>query len=159
MDRINLIINNQKYLNHLKKNRKHEKKRIYCKHNLQHFLDVARIAYIYNLESGLNIEKDLIYATALLHDIGKWQQYESKIPHCSASALLSQEILEECGFVPEEIEKITSAILTHRSYPDSEAELNLLIYRADKQSRRCFACKAYNNCDWPDEKKNKGINI
>ncbi len=159
MDRINLIITNPKYLKYLKKIRKHEKKRIFCKHNIQHFLDVARIAYIYNLESGLNIEKDLIYATALLHDIGKWEQYESKTPHCLASARLSRDILEECGYNNEESEQITAAILSHRNCPDTENDFNKLIYRADKESRRCFACKAFKECDWTEDRKNKGINV
>ena len=37
-----------------------EKSRIFCKHDLQHSLDVARIAYILNLEADLKIEKEII---------------------------------------------------------------------------------------------------
>ena len=46
-----------------------EKERIFCRHGMEHLLDVARIAYITNLEEGLGIEKDVIYAAGLLHDV------------------------------------------------------------------------------------------
>ena len=58
-----------------------EKDRIYCRHGMEHFLDTARIAYIRSLEETIPVSKDHIYAAALLHDIGKWQQYEDGTPH------------------------------------------------------------------------------
>ena len=48
---------------------------------MSHLLDVARIAYIRNLEKGYGFRKDVIYAAAVLHDIGKALQYEEKVPH------------------------------------------------------------------------------
>ena len=36
-----------------------------------HFLDVARIGTIIALEEGLKIDREWIYAAALLHDCGK----------------------------------------------------------------------------------------
>lgn len=47
---------------------------------MSHLLDVARIAYIRNLEKGYGFRKDVIYAAAVLHDIGKALQYEEKFP-------------------------------------------------------------------------------
>ncbi|WP_128609458.1 HD domain-containing protein, partial [Clostridium haemolyticum] len=52
--------------------------------------------YIINLENKLSFNKDVIYACGLLHDVGRWQQYEESIPHEIASANLSEEILKEC---------------------------------------------------------------
>ena len=52
-----------------------ERGRKFCRHQMEHLLDVARIAYILNLEQKLGIRKEVIYAAALLHDIGKYRQY------------------------------------------------------------------------------------
>ena len=48
-----------------------EKDRIFCRHTVEHFLDVARLMYLYNLEDSAGLEKELIYAAAFLHDIGR----------------------------------------------------------------------------------------
>ena len=45
--------------------------RVFCRHGLPHLLDVARIAWILNLERGCGLRRDVVYAAALLHDIGK----------------------------------------------------------------------------------------
>lgn len=72
-----------------------EKGRIFCCHQMDHLLDVARIAYIYNLEEQLGIRKEIIYAAALLHDIGKYDQYTKQLPHEQASAQLAAQILAD----------------------------------------------------------------
>ena len=48
-----------------------EKDRIFCRHTMEHFLDVARLMYIYNLEDQAGFSKEMLYAAGLLHDIGK----------------------------------------------------------------------------------------
>ncbi|MFQ9392946.1 MAG: HD domain-containing protein [Lachnospiraceae bacterium] len=58
-----------------------ERDRIFCGHDMAHFLDVARLAYIFNLEENLGIEKEEIYTAALLHDVGRFVQYEDGTPH------------------------------------------------------------------------------
>src|SRR3712207_8810190 len=70
--------------------------------------------YIINLENKLSFNKDVIYACGLLHDVGRWQQYEESIPHEIASANLSEEILKECDFNKDEIFEILKAIKNHR---------------------------------------------
>ena len=159
MDRIGNILSNKKFIKYLNKNEKREKARIFCKHTLEHFLDTARIAYIINLENNLNINKEYIYATALLHDIGKWKQYESGIPHEIASSTLAKTILEECSFSEEEIEIINEAILGHRKKEENPKDLIGVISLADKLSRNCFYCKSKDSCNWNDEKKNHSITI
>lgn len=155
MDKITKIIKNNQYINNLKKIKEYEKKRKYCKHNIKHFLDVARIAYILNLENNLHINKEIIYATALLHDIGKWEQYENSTPHEIASSKLCKPILEECGFNENEIEIINIAILNHRNENvKNELTLSGIIYKADKLSRKCFMCKVNKECNWTEDKKN-----
>lgn len=159
MDRISDIINNKKFIKYLNKNEKREKTRMFCKHTMEHFLDTARIAYIMNLEKNLNINKEYIYAAALLHDIGKWKQYESGISHEIASSELSKVILAECAFTNEEIDIIDQAILGHRKKVESPVDLIGIIALSDKLSRNCFYCKVKDKCNWNEEKKNKNIII
>lgn len=156
-DKINAILQNEDYKIYLAKNEENEKTREFCHHDLQHFLDVARIAYIINLEKKLDINKDIIYATALLHDIGRWMQYEKGIPHDEAGAGLASDILNVCGFNEIEIKEIITAILMHRRISTDEKSLSHLIYRSDKLSRGCFNCKAILECNWSEEKKNHNI--
>lgn len=159
MERVNNILHHEKFLKCLKKNKKAEKGRIFCCHNMVHFLDVARIAWILNLEKGLNIDKEWIYAAALLHDIGKYKQYKKGIPHDEASAALAPKILMDCGFSKEETNCIVEAIRRHRDKTAAlEENLNGLLYLADKASRPCYSCEVAHLCDWEDDKKIKALN-
>ena len=71
MDKINEIFLNDKYVKLLNELNELEENRVFCKHGIEHFLDVARIAYIKVLENKLSYSKEVIYAIALLHDIGR----------------------------------------------------------------------------------------
>lgn len=155
MERINRILKHELFCKCYKKIEKWEKKRQFCRHNMVHFLDVARIAYIYNLEENLEIDKELIYAAAFLHDIGRFQQYEDKTPHEKASLKYAPKILEDCGFSKEETEVILEAIREHRNKEIAkEHSFRGIFYRADKASRACYACKSEKECNWKNEKKN-----
>ncbi len=155
MERVNSILENKSYREYLRKNQAAEEGRIFCCHNMEHFLDVARIAYILNLEEELQISKELIYATALLHDIGRHVQYADGTPHEKAGAKLAEDILRECEFDEAEQRDILRAIRKHRdSKMVTEKSLAGIIYRADKASRACFSCKAEVLCDWKADKKN-----
>ena len=160
MQRINEILNQDSYREYLKRNEEAERERKFCHHDMGHFLDVARIASIINLEEDYGLSGELIYAAALLHDIGRWQQYEDGTPHEKASAVLAPDILVKCGFNKEESELIVTAISRHRdSEIKEDKDLNGLLYRADKLSRPCFACKAEKDCNWKNEKKNRCLVI
>jgi putative nucleotidyltransferase with HDIG domain len=145
MKRINQILTNEDYLKYLKKNKEAEGDRIYCHHDIEHFLDVSRIAYIISLEEKLNANKEILYAMGLLHDIGRWMEYESGIDHAIASKNLAEEILQNCDFSESEIQEIISAIESHRSIKSSSV-LGDLLYRADKLSRNCLHCSAITTC-------------
>ena len=75
MERINEISDHPLWKLHIEQLKEAEKDRIFCKHGIEHLLDVARIAYIENLEENCDISKEMIYAAALLHDIGRFLQY------------------------------------------------------------------------------------
>ena len=119
-------------------------------------MDVARLAYIRALEENAPISKELIYCTALLHDIGRARQYEDGTPHDEAGAAIAGQILNELGFSMEEMEAIIAAIRGHRAQTDPTV-LGKLLYTADKSSRNCFSCKAEPECYWSPAKKNMTI--
>lgn len=156
VDRINLILHNKTYRKYLEKNENCERNRNFCLHDLSHFLDVARIAYIISLENGLSISKDIIYAAALLHDIGRWKQYKYNIPHDESSAELAVQILQSSEFSSNEISLITEAIKNHRD-KNEDSGLSYLLYTSDKLSRKCYNCSAFNQCNWSDNKKNLNV--
>ena len=53
MKKVDEILNNSLYKESLEKLLKYEEKREFCRHDLKHFIDMARIAYIMVLEKGL----------------------------------------------------------------------------------------------------------
>lgn len=156
MKRFNSLLHDENYLCYLNKNVLNEKNRIFCKHGLEHFLDVARIAYIINLEENLGFSKEIIYVTSILHDIGKFLQYEKNVPHELASYNLAENLIDKYNFHKEEKQLIKEGILGHRN-KDSTGFAKL-IYRADKLSRLCLKCETKNECNWDIEKKNFIIN-
>ena len=131
MERIEKIRKHVLFLDGLRRNAAAEADRCFCHHDMAHFLDVARIGVIINLEEELEIPKEMIYAAALLHDIGKHRQYGEGIPHEQAGVAAALEILTDCGFDEKETSVITEAILQHRN-GDVACERNLrgLLYRA-----------------------------
>lgn len=137
-----------------------ERGRPFCRHGAEHMLDVARLAWIDRLERGEDVGKELIYAAAMTHDIGRHVQYLDGVPHEIAGAEIAEGILTACGFNVAERAEITNAIRLHRD-PGSAARDGLagLIYRADKRSRACFLCAASDDCDWGPEKKNLTLTV
>lgn len=160
MDRLDKICSHPLWQKCLDEIGRLEEDRIFCRHDVKHFLDVARIAYIENLEQGSGTPKELIYAAALLHDIGRHLQYTEGISHEEASARLAETILEDCGFTGEERKEILQAIRLHRNPGTAEkTDLAGLLYRADKKSRACGFCEVRERCNWPEEKKNLKLTI
>ena len=142
-----------------------EADRRFCRHGIAHLLDVARVAWILNLERGWELDREMVYAAALLHDIGRAAQYASGVPHDVAGEQLAVEILgtvkPERRFSSEEQAVILAAVRGHRDkergLPDGS--LAAAIADADHASRACFACDARNDCYWSDERKNLAIRI
>lgn len=156
MKKVNEILHNNKYQEYIKELEELEKDRIYCRHNMRHFMDVARIAYILILESSLDYSKEVIYAIGLLHDIGRIEEYKNNMCHDEASAVMAGEILKETSYTEDEVNLILKAIRNHGN-KDNEDEFLQIIYRSDKLSRNCFECTAISGCKWSDEKKNLDI--
>lgn len=160
MERVNRICEHPVWKWHMERLAEYEKDRIFCRHGMEHLLDVARIAYIENLENNRGISKEIIYGVALLHDIGRYLQYTEGIPHEKAGEKLALEILKDSGFSEEEQEEILEAVSRHRDKDTKDSsQLAGLIYRADKQSRICCFCSAEPECNWSEEKKNRQIRV
>lgn len=160
MDRLNKIINNPLWNAAISDIESYEEKRVFCRHGREHLMDVARLMYIENLEDNLGIDKEIIYATAFTHDIGRSPKYSKGLDHEEAGATLCEEILKACDFYEEEIRKIKDAILAHRnSETKSDKGLKGVLYRADKKSRMCLFCHVKNQCKWDEEKMNLKVDI
>ncbi|MBK1809184.1 HD domain-containing protein [Clostridium sp. YIM B02505] len=155
MDRVNYILNSPKYKSYLSQIEAYEVDRIYCRHDLKHFLDVARIAYIMVLEENIQISKEVVYAAAILHDIGRFKQYEDGTPHHEASYDIAKVLLKEANFNEVESDKVLKVISNHRN--DKQNGFGYIFYKSDKISRDCYACKATATCNWDEEKRNYNI--
>lgn len=154
MERAGRIWEHPHYQELLKELKELEEDRVFCRHDVEHFLSVARLTYIYSLKENAKIDQELIYAAALLHDIGRPLEYKKGIPHHEASGQIASKILPQCGFSEKETEQILDAILWHRGSGGAQTKLGRLLGKADKASRSCFACTARDACKWPREKMN-----
>ncbi|AKL94423.1 metal dependent phosphohydrolase [Clostridium aceticum] len=157
MKRVNEILNHPQYNVYLQKNMEAEKDRIFCRHNLQHFLDVARVGYIIALEKNLKVSKEIIYTAALLHDIGRWKQYADGTDHALVSAELSKAILRDCNYSDNETHLILTAIEKHRKGKKLVSDLDFLLYEGDKRSRPCVECKTIEGCNRFEENEKPEI--
>lgn len=148
--------------------------RVFCRHGLPHLLDVARIAWILNLERGCGLRRDVVYAAALLHDIGRAAQYQTGEPHDEAGTRVAVEVLdalpEPLRFSGADRAAILYAVGGHRGAlagregdahegPATADVLARLIKEADGRSRACFSCAARDACYWSEERKNLSIDI
>ena len=136
-----------------------EKNREFCRHDLAHLKDTARLAYIFSLERDYGLDKSLVYTAALLHDCGRAEQYKTGEPHDIAGGRIARCILEKYDFSAAEAEMVAAAIERHRGNLKTEcgetaARLAEVLYDADKLSRECFSCEASKDCSWSGEKKN-----
>ena len=99
MKRVNCILSDVDFLDYIAKIKKLEENRIFCHHDMNHLLDVCRISWILNLEEKLQLDKSKVYAAALLHDIGRWIEYETGKDHAIASGNWPKIFYKDAGFL------------------------------------------------------------
>lgn len=163
MARVDAIWRHPLYQEQLMRIEELERDRVFCRHGLTHLLDVARIMWMLALEEEAadGLSRDVAYAAALLHDIGRAAQYEMKEPHDIAGVRIAREIMgtvdDSHAFSREEQDLIAGAIGAHRDGVGAATPLSRLLHRADKLSRPCFACPARPECNWPEEQQNLTI--
>lgn len=156
MERIQPILHHPKYRGWMKKLEQLEQDRIYCRHGLPHVLDVARIASLLAADRGVSCPRDVIYAAALMHDLGRLRQYTTGEPHAEAGIRMAQELLHATAFSAQEQQQILYAIGSHR-VGDASDSLAQILYEADHASRMCFACAAADTCYWSEERRNHTV--
>lgn len=148
MQRFYKILADLRFREYMSRIGKHEAQRKFCRHDEQHLLDTARLAWILALEERLNFLREIVYTAAFLHDIGRWCEYEeSGKDHALAGAALARPLLREAGFGEAEIKAIAAAIAEHRLLPQKCATpLGRILAAADDLSRPCFACAVSGEC-------------
>lgn len=148
MARVNQLLDHEDYIRYMEIINKLEEERQFCKHGFEHGLSVARIAYAYLLEKeSTSLSKEVIYAAALLHDIGRWVEYQTGEDHAEVSARLALPLLETCDFNSEDIWAITEGIREHRQHHnDNLTLLGEALAFADDWSRDCRYCSAQALC-------------
>ena len=158
MEYINALLNKTSYLEDLKTLEDLEKDRPYCHHDFEHLLAVARIASLMAQENHADFAKEDIYLAALLHDMGRIEEYQNKGEHHLASVNRAKKYFEQIGLPACRQDLILKAIGNHRHQEDDAiGAFSLLLKKADKLSRNCFICPAKESCYWSDEKKNHSI--
>ncbi len=146
MDAVDKILKDPRYVRYIGSNAEAEKDRIFCRHDLQHAFDVARVAYIMDLERDLRIKKEKIYIAAILHDIAKWKQYGDGTDHALEGSVLAADILKDAGVGREDAEEIMDAIRTHRKKDLKRSSLGAILYESDKSCRLCCSCRSIDGC-------------
>lgn len=156
---VDKLLKNTNYLEQLEHLEHLERDRQFCRHGLEHLLAAARLTWIRCLEGRRTMDKEMIYLAALLHDLGRIDQYEKGTPHHEASAERAGELLSQIGYPQDRIGKIQEAILGHRGSGSSGevVELSALLCWADQRSRMCFCCGAKEACSWREDQKNDTI--
>lgn len=155
MQRVEIILRSSIYQDYVEQIRRREETRRFCRHERNHFWETARTAYILYLSGEVacpelepfapEAVKEMIYAAAFLHDIGRFLEYDDPSKdHAEESAVLARPLLVEAGFSNAEIPLILKAIAHHR-LKHGEG-FDLLMYRADKESRPCYDCPALGAC-------------
>ncbi len=102
-------------------------------------------------------EKEQIYLTALLHDLGRLAERKEGIPHHQAGADLAKYFLKKIDWPLDKQQEILNAIQGHRGEEKLNNEFTNLIKKADNKSRNCFFCDMQEACNWNCERKNKTI--
>ena len=93
MKNIDRIIHHPIFIMSMKKIHDYEIDREFCCHGIPTVLmGQSGIYYKSGAAPGFSEGNDL-WVAALLHDIGRWRQYEKNIPHEEAGAALAADIL------------------------------------------------------------------
>lgn len=102
-----------------------EKLKEYVKKNIgekgSHAFDHTKRVYQYalNISKDLNVDLDIVKASALLHDIGRIKEKKGNIKdHAAAGATEARNILKKMGFPKDKIEIVCKCIILHNKKED-----------------------------------------
>jgi uncharacterized protein len=85
------------------------------------------------ISKGLNVDLDVVKASALLHDIVKHKEKKGEVKdHATQGAIEARKILENMNFPKEKIDIVCKCILLHNKKPDfSETKEIRILQEAD----------------------------
>lgn len=148
MQRVKALLQSSAYQDHLRKINEWESQRAFCKHDFSHFLEVARLSWIFLLQEGEDYKRDVVYAAAFVHDIARWKEYKGEGCHALLSAELAEPLLTMCGFSSHEKGIILNAVKEHRQQEMEvfSSSLSRILRKADKHSRLCYKCNVREKC-------------
>ena len=97
---------------------------------VKHSREVMRVALaiVDNLRSGVSVNRDLVLAAALLHDIAKTKSLETKERHDTSGG----ELLRELGF-RSAAEIVEQHVIIHNLNLEGRLEEREIVYYADKR--------------------------
>ena len=96
MERFQKIVWHEKYKETYERLQQLEIDRKFCGHDIEHFLSVARISYLMILEKRLPVSKDIIYATALLHDLGRHRDMKEESESFASIFYRADKLSRDC---------------------------------------------------------------
>ncbi len=152
MNRLENILHNSVYWDYLHKNQEKEIERIYCKHNWEHLALTAQLTQKLLREKQQTLAPDplvnleIVGASGILHDIGRWIQYETGEDHAQAGSRLARPLLEQAGYSKTEINLICQAVEEHNKGQEAQSLLGKALCLADDLSRPCAVCQARAGC-------------
>ena len=86
-------------------------------HDFNHIERVYKYSII--ISKGLNVDLDIVKASALLHDIAKSKEEKREVKdHATQSAIEARKILKKMKFPEEKIEIVYKCILLHNKKED-----------------------------------------
>ena len=96
-----------------------------------------------------------------MHDLGRVDEYESGIGHHIAGRERARYFLQKIDYPWERQAVILDAIAEHRNkenIEENEAPMfHRILAKADRGSRNCRFCDAYESCKWSVEEKEHRI--
>jgi uncharacterized protein len=104
-------------------------------HGWDHVERVRRLCEHIGAEEGADLE--VLALAACLHDIGRTEERASggRLCHARRGAELAREILSECGYGPDTVERVAHCVATHRFRGDGDRPATLearVLFDADK---------------------------
>lgn len=159
LGRIEVVRKDPFYLDCLSLNGERERDRLFCRHDYRHVVLVSQISCkIIKQTCGLNTfikteglngiksALEVVYAAGLLHDMGRWLQYDTGEDHALAGSVIAAGVLKRAGFSEREALVITRAIREHRKALPGQSYLGRVLCLADDLSRPCGSCSARLDC-------------
>ena len=89
-------------------------------HGFDHVERVYNMAL--KISEGEDVDKDVVRAAVLLHDVARAREEEMGVCHAEEGARMTGDILRDMDFPEKKIEKVVHAILVHRYSKGLKAE-------------------------------------